>query len=410
MDTPVDTQAVVIKNPATRTALRLIFCILLMDVVGITILIPVTPYILQRYSSDALMVTMVTSVYAAAQFFAAPILGKLSDRYGRRPVLLVSVFGSAIGYIIFGIGGALWILFLARLIDGFTAGNMSTASAYIADISEPEERAKNLGLIGVAWGVGLVIGPALGAVFSRISLEAPAFAAAALSLLNVLLAFFLLPESLPKVRRETAPIHVSDFNPFTSIGAMIRRPTLGVLLLVLCLFNFAFNGINSTQTLFLIDKFDAQPWQAGLLLVLAGITVAAVQMLFVQRVVERYSERLTALMSLLGLGLGAVAIFFAPRFELIYPLTVFNSSMSTFTFPTIGTLTTNRVMPHEYGVLMGVTTALNSLMTIFAPLWAGAMFDAVMPGAAHWMSAIIYVLAALILVRVNTGKEQQSTV
>jgi len=236
----------------TKRALGLIFAIMLMDIVGLTILYPVATYIVLRYSGDALMVTMITSViYAAAQFLAAPALGKLSDRYGRRPVLLISVFGSAIVYVIFGIGGALWVLSLSRLIGGITGGNLSTASAYIADVSKPEERAKNFTLIGMAWGLGLILGPAMGAALGQISLEAPAFIAAALSLSNVLLGLFLLPESLPKERCETTPISIRDLNPLAAIGEMARKPGLGWLLLVLCLFNFAFNGINSIETLFL---------------------------------------------------------------------------------------------------------------------------------------------------------------
>ncbi len=136
-----------------RGALSVIFLIMLLDVIGISILFPVAPYLVKRYSDQALMVSMLTVIYAAAQFFAAPALGKLGDRHGRRPVLILSVLGSALGYVIFGIGGALWVLFLSRLIDGITAGNMSTASAYLADVSKLEERAKNFGLIGVAWGV-----------------------------------------------------------------------------------------------------------------------------------------------------------------------------------------------------------------------------------------------------------------
>ena len=140
-----------------------------------------------------------------AQFIAAPLLGKLSDRYGRRPVLLVSVFGSAVGYYLFGIGGALWILFLSRVIDGFTGGNISTASAYIADITPPQDRAKNYGMLGAAFGLGFILGPALGGALSRISLTAPAFAAGAFSLASAIVGFFVLPESLPKDKRITTP-------------------------------------------------------------------------------------------------------------------------------------------------------------------------------------------------------------
>lgn len=386
------------KNQKTqKRALGVIFFVLLMDVIGITILYPVAPFLVKRYSDEALMVTLLTVIYAAAQFFTAPILGKLGDHYGRRPVLLVSVFGSAIGYVIFGIGGALWILFFSRLIDGITAGNMSTASAYIADVSKPEERPKNFGLIGVAWGIGLVLGPAMGAVFGEIDLAAPAYVAAVLSFFSLVLIFFFLPESLPKEQRENKPIDVNDLNPFISIKIMAQLPNLGRLFLALSLFNFAFSGINSVQTLFLIDKFSAQTWQLGVLLVLAGTTVAVVQGILVQRLVSRYRERPVGVWSLFGQTISALAIFLAPTFWPIYPLTILNSALSTLTFPTIGTLASNSVSPRKQGILMGVNTALGSLMSILGPLCAGVIYDQIMPGAPYWMSAVVFVFAGLIL-------------
>lgn len=395
------------KTP--QGALGVIFLIMLMDIIGINILYPIAPYLVKRYSDEALMVTMLTVIYAAAQFFAAPVLGKLGDHYGRRPVLLVSVLGAAVGYLILGIGGALWVLLLARLIGGITAGNLSTASAYIADVSAPSSRTKNFGLIGVAWGVGLIVGPALGAVLGQINLAAPAFAAAGLSFLNMLLAVFLLPESLPRERRETSHIRASDLNPFASIVAMARLPTLGRLFLALCLFNLAFNGINSTQTLFLIDKFAAQPWQLGSQMVVGGITVAVVQAVLVQRVVSRYGEKTIAVTSLIGQVFTALAVFFAPAFWLIYPLTVLNSTLSTFTFPTIGTLASNSVSPREQGILMGVTTALGSLMGVLGPLSAGFTYDRVMRGTPYWTSAVVFALAALVLhLRRHNGAARSS--
>src|SRR5690242_5955145 len=197
----------------TKRVLRLIFFIMLMDIVGMSIIFPVAPYIVQRYSSDALMVTMLTVIYASAQFFAAPALGKISDRVGRRPVLLISVLGSAIGYFIFGIGGALWVLFLSRLIDGITAGNRSTAVAYIIDLSTPDERARNFALMGVSGGLGFIVGPAVGGALGQISIDLPLFAAGVISLLSVIVIFFALPESLPKAQRQSTSIHVQDFNP-----------------------------------------------------------------------------------------------------------------------------------------------------------------------------------------------------
>jgi DHA1 family tetracycline resistance protein-like MFS transporter len=382
-----------------QRALGIIFFIMVMDIIGMNILYPIAPYLVKRYSDEALMVTMLTVIYAAAQFFAAPVLGKLGDRYGRRPVLLVSVFGAAIGYVTLGIGGTLWVLFLARFIGGITAGNLSTASAYIADVSSPQNRAKNFGLIGVAWGVGLIVGPALGAVLGQINLAAPAFFAATLSFVNMLSAVFLLPESLPRERRATSRVCANDLNPFASIVAMAHLPTLGRLFLALCLFNLAFNGINSTQTLFLIDKFAVQPWQLGSLMAVGGITVAVVQALLVQRFVSRYKEKAVAVMSLIGQAFSALAVFFVPVLWPIYPLTVLNSSLSTFTFPTIGTLASNGVSPREQGILMGVTTALGSLMSVLGPLCAGVAYDRVMRGSPYWMGSVVFVLAALVLNR-----------
>jgi multidrug resistance protein len=384
-----------------KRALGVIFSIMLMDVIGISVLSPVAPYIVERYSSEALMVTMITVLYAAAQFLGAPLLGRLGDRYGRRPVLLVSLLGQAAGYFIFGIGGSLGVLFTARLVGGITGGNLSTASAYIADISKPEERSKNFTLIGIAWGMGLILGPALGSVFGQISLEMPAFAAAVLSLLNVLLSILLLPESLPAERRDHTPIRARDFNPIQSIVDMARKPSLGWILLILALFNFAFNGINSTATLFVIQKFSAQTWQVGLMLVLGGVALAVVQFLMVQRLAPRYGEKLVAMGSLFGQAVSSVALFFAPLLWMIFPFYMIANAFSGFTFPTMTTLTTNRVLPHEVGLLMGVTTAIGSLMNIAGPLWAGLVYDAVMPGAPYWMGALVYVVAAFMLVRVK---------
>lgn len=297
---------------SNKRSLGLIFFIMLMDVVGITLLSPVAPYLVRRYSNEALMVTMITVLYAGGQFIAAPLIGKLGDRYGRRPVLLVSLFGQAIGYLIFGLGGSLWILFLGRVIGGITGGNLSTAAAYIADVSRPEERSKNFTLIGMAWSVGLILGPAAGGILGQFHLGAPAYTAAALSLLNVLMGIFILPESLPKERRETAPLRASDFNPIVSIFEMARKPGLGWLLIVTCLFNFAFNGINSTSTLFVIEKFSAQPWHLSLLLGLAGIAVGVTTFVLVPRLVPRFGEKTVATASLIGQSFFDIAIFFVP--------------------------------------------------------------------------------------------------
>lgn len=387
-----------IREQPAKATLGLLFAILLLDVIGISMLYPIAAYIVLRYSNDAFMVTLLTVIYAAAQFFAAPLLGKLGDRYGRRPVLLISLAGSAIGYLIFGSAGSLWILCLSRLIDGITAGNQSVAAAYIADVSTPETRAKNFTLIGLAWGIGLVIGPAAGAALGQWWLDAPAFVAAGLSLLGLALGFFVLPESLPAAERDATPLRLGDLNPFGAIMAFVGKPALGNLLLALCLFTFAFQGINGIETVFLIEKFAAQPWQIGALLVVAGVTIALVQRL-VSALVARYGEQRIARASLFLLGIGALAICVAPLLWLIFLINMFRTMASGLVFPTLGALMTSRAASREQGALMGVTTALGSCMSILGPLCAGTVYDRVMPSAPYWIGAGVFVLAAWVLNR-----------
>lgn len=396
-----------IARPATslggasppRAAVAFIFGVVLLDLMGMSILLPVQPYVVRQYSADALMVTLLSVVYAAAQFFAAPILGKLSDRVGRRPVLLLSLLGSAVGYIIFGIGGALWVLFLSRLIDGITGGNIATALAYIADVTPPQERAKNFGLLGAAFGLGFILGPALGGVLSHISLSAPAYAAATLSLLSVMVGYVVLPESLPSAARVTTPWRWGDLNPFVSIGALLRRPVLNTLLVTQCLFNFATMGFHSIAPIFLIDHLAAPPESIAWILLAVGIANVVVQARLMGPLVKAFGERKLAVVGLLSQASLIVGMMSAPALWLQYPLFGLGSAGAAPFRPAITALTTARVTPAEQGTLNGVSTALSSLMAMTGPLWAGVLYDHVAPSAPLWTSVILLVLGSLFLSR-----------
>jgi multidrug resistance protein len=405
------------RNPVTSAkttgrALGLIFFIMLMDIAGLSILAPVAPYVVRQFSSNALMVTMLTVIYAAAQFIAAPAMGKISDRVGRRPVLLVSVFGSAVGYFIFGIGGALWVLFLSRLIDGITGGNLSTAAAYIADVSKPEERAKNFTLIGMAYGLGFILGPALGGALGQVSPTAPVFAAGVISLASVGLIYFLLPESLPREKRETSPLRLRDFNPFVSISSMARKPGVGLVLLVTALFNLAFDGINSTTALFMVDKFAAQPWHIGALFVLVGVATAIMQGTLVRSMLPKFGEKRMAIVSMAGEGIGAVLLFLAPALWMLFPIGFAQTLVNSFIFSALSTLAANRVSEREQGQLAGVSAAVNGLVAALGPLWAGATYDHVMVGAPLWIGAIILLLAVVVMgqVKVKVQAARQANI
>lgn len=169
---------------------------------------------------------MLVVIYAASLFFAAPLLGRISDRYGRRPILLICFLGSTIGYFIFGIGGALWVLYVSRAIDGFTGGNFSIVQSYLGDISSDDDTAKNFGLLGAASALGIVIGPIFGGLFSQISLSLPVFIAGTFALVEIILCLILLPESLPLDKRNHKMIKLIDINPFKAIGGMLTRPVL----------------------------------------------------------------------------------------------------------------------------------------------------------------------------------------
>lgn len=388
-------------NQKLNRSLVLIFLIMMMDVVGISLLSPVAPQIVLEFSDKAVMVTMVTVLYAVGQFLATPIIGKLGDRFGRRPVLLLSVAGQAIGYFIFGLGGSLWVLFLGRLIGGITAGNLSTASAYIADVSPINERSKNFALIGSAWSLGLIIGPALGGAFGQINLQMPAFVASFFAVINVILSIFLLPESLPKERRDTKPLTLRDYNPIISIFDMARKPGLGIILLVNAFFSFAFDAVSATSALFVIEKFNAVTWQISLLLILGGVSIAVSSTFFVSKYVPKLGEKKALVGGLFGLSSSFLGIFFVPFLWLVYPVQMIASAMNAFIFPSMTTLSADYVSYRELGVLMGVSSAVSSLMNVFGPLWGGIIYDALGVGAPYWTGAILLVFTGWLMSRVH---------
>jgi MFS transporter, DHA1 family, tetracycline resistance protein len=219
-------------NSASKKSFPILILTTFLNTVGIGILIPVLPFLIEKYTGSnieqtALYTGIITALYALCEFFAAPTLGALSDKFGRRPVLLISLLGSAFGYLLLGYGGALWILFLGRIIDGLTAGNISTVFAYVADITEPEERGKYYGIIGGTLGLGFMIGPAIGGFTASWGLSIPMFIAAGVTLLNVIWAYFALPESLQN--KSNLNLTLKSINPFSlffSIGSNIFLRTI----------------------------------------------------------------------------------------------------------------------------------------------------------------------------------------
>ena len=389
------------EHKASTGALAFIFATVFLDLLGAAMLIPVLAYIVRLYNTDALTVGLLSVIYSAAQFVAAPILGWLSDRSGRRPVLLLSVLGSAIGYYIFGLGGALWVLFLSRLIDGITGGNIATAQAYIADVTPPQHRARNFALLGAVFGLGFILGPAIGGALGQFSVTLPAFAAGTLSLLSVIFGYFMLPESLPKAKRATAPFTWSAVNPIRAITDMAKLPNLGVLLLATFVFNFVYGGMATNFSVYTIEKFRAQPLENAAVFTLVGTIGVILQAGVVPRLVPRFGEQKLALSGLALQVLGFLGIVVAPAFWALYPITALIGAGNAFMRPTLTALISNSVSFREQGKVAGVTASLTSLTYVFGPLWAGVTYDYVRPSAPYWTGSILLALTWLVLARLK---------
>ena len=258
---------------SSRSLYALIFGTIFLDLVGFGIVIPVLPLYAERFGASPLVIGLLLGIYSAMQCIFAPILGRLSDRVGRRPVLLVSVIGTAAGFLLMGFANSLCLLFVARVIDGVTGGNLSTAQAYIADITPPAQRSRGMGLIGAAFGLGFIFGPAIGGLLSRVSLAAPFFFAAFLSAANAVAIYFFLPESLPVERRNQARKRAS----FSELFQQARRRPLGIILLAYFFTTVSFSLLTATYALFTERRFGYTAAQTGYIFAGQGLLGAIIQ-------------------------------------------------------------------------------------------------------------------------------------
>jgi multidrug resistance protein len=374
--------------------LTFIFLTVFLDLLGVGILVPVLPFIVAQFRTDALTVGLLSLTFAAAQFLASPVLGAWSDRVGRRRVLLLSVLGTGVGYFIFGAAQTLWLLFLARLIDGFTGGNVSTAQAYIADVSAPEDRAKNFGLIGAAFGLGFIIGPALGGVLSHWSLRAPAYAAGILSLVTVTIGYLVLPESLPPERRTREPFRLGDLHPLNHLGEAVRRPGIARIFIAFFAMNFAMAGLQSNFAVFTRARFGLGPQGNALLFTFVGVIGVLVQGVLLRRVPTAGRERPIAMGGLFLMAAGFAATAFVPGVAWLYPAIGILGLGSAAAGPMLTSEVSRSVTGAEQGWVLGSMQSVASLTRIAGPLWAGLAFDHVGPGAPYWSGAL-WVVAGL---------------
>jgi DHA1 family tetracycline resistance protein-like MFS transporter len=354
---------------ARPAALGFIFATALMDVIALGIIIPVLPNLIKAMAggstAQALHYVLIFSTsWALMQFFASPIVGSLSDRFGRRPVLLISIFGLGVDYLIMGFAPNLGWLFVGRLISGITSASFSTAGAYIADISPPEKRAQNFGLIGAAFGVGFVLGPSLGGLLGGINPRLPFWVAAGLALLNWCYGLFVLPESLPKDRR--AAFSWRKANPIGSLRLLADHPGLLGLASVFFLYMLAHQALQQIFVLYTGDRLHWTVRDMGLFLGATGVASILVQTTLVKPVVQRVGER-GAMLFGLAAGAAGFAIYALAPTTLIFwcGLPVF--ALIGLVQPTSQSLMSRRVPANEQGRLQGANSGIMSITGLIGP-------------------------------------------
>jgi MFS transporter, DHA1 family, tetracycline resistance protein len=386
-----------------RTSFVLLLVIAFLNAMGMTIIVSLVPFLTLQYlphpTNLAAVVGWLTAAYGLCQLIAAPGLGVLSDRFGRPPILFTCLFGSALGYLIFGLGGALWLLFLGRIIDGLTGGNISVLFGYIADITKPEDRGKYFGRLGAAASVGSLIGPALGGLLATINYRAPFLAAAGLLLLTLVGGHFLLPDSLHKEHRITS-IAASELNPLKQLASAFRWTNVRWLLLAWFFYTFPVSMLQTTITVLIKDSLGFNATQAGLVVTLVGAVDILVQGVLVGWLLTMLGNIRLGLIALALVGisylvLGSIA-FLATSLLLLVGIILFAGAGSLVENAVRGLLS-QMVGRHEQGRVSGATQSLQSLGWVVGPLVGGFVYAAWGPFQAYASASFITVLAILCL-------------
>jgi MFS transporter, DHA1 family, tetracycline resistance protein len=381
-----------------------LFLIVFVDLIGFGLVIPLLPFYAVRFAASPQQVTLLLAVYSLMQLFAAPFWGRLSDRVGRRPVLIASMAASSIAYLWMGNATALWTLFAARAVAGACAGNIAAAQAYIADVTKPEERAKGMGLIGAAFGLGFIIGPALGGLLAgndpaTADIETPAWVAAGLSSLALCGVVLLLPESLPADQRGRPPAR----GRVSAILGVLGRPVLSRLISVFFLVILAFAGMESTFALWAMAQFGWGPGQVAYVFAYVGVLSAALQGGLIGRLTRRFGEERLLLCGLALIGIGLL-IMPAARGIAVLALAVTALALGMgLTQPSLNSLISRLAMREEQGEVLGVSQSIGSFSRVLGPAAAGFFFAQFGRNAAFLWGAVLVAAALLTAFKLVRG-------
>ncbi|MBC1595805.1 MFS transporter [Listeria seeligeri] len=378
---------------------------------GFSIILPVVPFLVAPYvsnsSEQALMVTLLTSVYAFCVFFAAPGLGALSDRFGRRPILLICFIGSALGYFIFGLGGALWVLFLGRIIEGITGGSISTLFAFFADITPQEQRTKYFGWVSAAAGAGGALGPAFGGLIAHFGYAMPFFFGAAITLINFLFGYFYMPESLKEENR-LKRIPLMRLNPFSQLLNILTIKNLGRLLIAAFLIWVPNGSLQAVMSQFAIDSFSWKPALIGMMFSIMGIQDILSQAFVMPKLLLKLTDKQIAILGMIaeiiGYALIAASSIFALAPLLIFGMFVFGFGDSIFG-PSFNGMVSKSANASEQGRIQGGSQAIQSLARIIGPIIGGQIYITLGHAAPAVMGVILITGAIFILYKKSAGNK-----
>jgi DHA1 family tetracycline resistance protein-like MFS transporter len=368
--------------------LLIIFITVFIDLLGFGIIIPLLPFYAEHFGASALMVGLLSTSFSLAQFVFAPFWGRLSDRIGRRPVILIGLLGSALSYAFFALATSLPLLFLARTLAGIAGANIPTAQAFIADTTTPETRAKGMGLIGAAFGLGFIFGPAIGGFLSHWGYAAPAWFAATISLANFVAALLLLPESRPPHARDS-----SGPGRLEVIRRALARPNLPMVLLVYFLVVTAFASFEATFALYSERRFAFTPATIGYMFAWIGVVLATVQGMLVGRVVKTIGEKRLVPAAIFVIALALALVPVAWTVPLLAAAAGLLALGMGFNSPSLLSSISQLADPRDQGSTLGVSQSLGSLARIIGPMWGGWVFDEFGTGFPFFTAAGLMLIA-----------------
>ena len=372
-----------------KSRLLPLFSVVFVDMLGFGLILPLLPYIAANYGATPAMIGLIGAAYPLGQFLGAPLIGRFSDRFGRKPLLLISIAGTFLSLLMLGFARSIAVIMISRFLDGVTGGNITVAQAYIADVTDEKSRAKGMGMIGAAFGLGFILGPASGGLLSQWGYAVPAFVSAGLSLINLFMIAIFLPESLPKEKRVQHLSEVKRKHPLSGLAAAFAKPIAGPILSSIIVFSLSMAMFESVFSLFTKQRLSLSAQSTGLILAYVGVLVAGIQGGGMGLLTKRFPENVLVRFALITLTLSYVGWALSPNVAVLMivliPLSISSGILSTL----LRSGLSKAVPTNEIGEIMGVSAAMESMTRIVAPALGGWLIGSLSSAAPGLLSAVL---------------------